>query len=340
MFVWVYIKCLETNKEIKNIMKNRILVVGGAGYIGGAVTDELIKREINFSVFDNLTYEHHYLKAVDFIYGDIRDRKKLSEVLKDYSTVIWLAALVGDPACAINPALTKQINQDSVQWLAENFSGRILFTSTCSVYGASNDPVDEKSATNPLSVYAATKLAAEGHLAKSNALIFRLGTAFGVSDTYSRIRMDLAVNYMTMNAIKNGYLEVFGGVQWRPFIHVRDIARFLVDNIESDKRGIFNLATENIQISELARRISQRTKCKVRTTEQKFQDNRNYNANVSKAKKAGILPKKTNNDILFGVDQIKNLIVERRINDPEYELYSNVKRLNSVIENYLNIKTN
>src|SRR3989338_9116543 len=120
------------------------LVVGGACYIGGSVTDCLMAEKIPFAVYDNLTFENHYLKPADFVYGDIRDPAKLGELLLGVSHVIWLAALVGDGACEIKPELAKEINQNSVAWLAENFRGRILFTSTCSVYGANLKPVTEK----------------------------------------------------------------------------------------------------------------------------------------------------------------------------------------------------
>jgi nucleoside-diphosphate-sugar epimerase len=312
----------------------KVLVVGGAGYIGGGVTDCLIENKIPFAVYDNLTYEHHYLKPVEFIYGDIRDTDKLKQILPDYSHVIWLAALVGDPACAINPALTKEINQDSVKWLAENFDGRILFTSTCSVYGANDKPVTEESDINPLSVYAQTKYEAEQFLKDKDALIFRLGTAFGVSDTYARIRMDLAVNVMTMNALRRGYLDVFGGTQWRPFVHVKDIARFLVNNLDTEHRGIYNIATENITINELAKKIQQKTGCEIKTTEQKFQDNRNYNADTTKALQADILPTDTEYDIDFGIEQVVKIVNEKRVNDLDYDIYSNVKRLGSIINEY------
>ena len=151
----------------------RVLVVGGAGYIGGAVTDALLKRQIPFTVYDSLLYEPHYLKPVDFIRGDVRERPFLKSVLSAYTHVIWLAAIVGDGACEVNRSITTTINQDAVQWLAENFKGRIVFTSTCSVYGEHEGEVDETGVTNPLSWYATTKLAAEQFLlARDNALVF------------------------------------------------------------------------------------------------------------------------------------------------------------------------
>ncbi|XOU94773.1 MAG: NAD-dependent epimerase/dehydratase family protein [Candidatus Kerfeldbacteria bacterium] len=317
-------------------MKLKVLVVGGAGYIGGGTTEELMKRKIPFSVYDNLTYENHYLKPVEFIYGDIRDHSKLKQILPNYSHVIWLAGLVGDPACQLNPQLTKEINQDSVEWISNNFDGRILFTSTCSVYGASDDPVNESSKTNPLSAYAQTKLNSENFLKDKDALIFRLGTAFGISDTYSRIRMDLAVNIMTMNAIKKGALTVFGGSQWRPFVHVNDIAQFLVDNLDRDVKGIYNIATENTTIVDLAKRIQEETGCKIETTEEKFQDNRNYNADQSKALKDKVIPKTTERTLLHGIKQVKDLVNENRVVNLENEFYSNVKRMTTILEDYEN----
>ncbi len=97
-------------------MIKRVLVVGGAGYIGGSVTDSLLSKKIPFTVYDNLTYENHYLKPVDFIFGDVRDTKKLSSILTNYSHVLWLAAIVGDGACALAPHVTKAVNQDAIGW--------------------------------------------------------------------------------------------------------------------------------------------------------------------------------------------------------------------------------
>lgn len=315
-------------------MNTKVLVVGGAGYIGGGTTEALLAKGVPFSVYDNLTYENHYLKPVDFIYGDVRDTEKLKKILPEYTHVIWLAALVGDGACAINPELTKNINQDAVEWLSQNYDGRIIFLSTCSVYGANDKPVNEESATNPLSVYAKTKLAAESFLKEKNALIFRLGTAFGISDTYSRIRMDLAVNYMTMSAIRKGSLKVFGGTQWRPFIHVNDIGQFVVDALDKEHTGVFNLATQNITIIDLAKQIQQETDCRIETTPEKFQDNRNYNAETKKACSAGLLPTATSRTILHGIQQVKELVVRNRVVDLEHEFYSNEKRMLAIVDHY------
>lgn len=308
----------------------KVLVVGGAGYVGGAVTEALTAERIPFCVYDSLVYEPHYLKKVDFIRGDARDTAKLKPLLAQSSHVIWLAAIVGDGACAVNPGLTIEVNQKTVEWLAQNFSGRIVFTSTCSVYGQHDAEVDEQSSLNPLSLYAQTKLQAENFLQQENSLIFRLGTAFGVSDTHTRPRMDLAVNQMTASAITRGELCVFGGSQWRPLIHVKDIAQAIVHNLERPVRGIYNFAFGNIQIKDLASIVSRMTGCKIRYTEQKFQDQRDYHVNTSKALRDGIFNPNTLRTVEDGVREIAELVALGRIKETENDVYFNVRHVGNL----------
>ena len=137
---------------------NKILVVGGAGYIGGYLSDLLTENHYDVTVYDSLVYESRYLKNTNFIFGDIRDTNKLSTILKDFDTVVWLAAIVGDGACAVDASLTNEVNYLAVKWLVDNYKGRIIFPSTCSVYGINNDLIDESATPNPLSMYASTKL--------------------------------------------------------------------------------------------------------------------------------------------------------------------------------------
>lgn len=308
----------------------KVLVVGGAGYIGGAVTELLAAKNVPFTVYDSLVYEPHYLKKVDFIRGDIRDAEKLGSLLRSYSHLVWLAAIVGDGACEVNPALTTEINEKSIAWLAKNFRGRIVFTSTCSVYGLQDAELDEEAPVNPLSLYAKTKLKAEGFLKRENSLIFRLGTAFGVSDTYSRPRMDLAVNYMTANALTKGELSVYGGKQWRPLIHVKDIAQAIVDNLERPVRGIYNLAAVNMQIKELAATISAMTGCRIQYVEQKFQDQRDYHVSTDKALRDGVYNPHTQRTIEDGVRDIMELIGWGRIKQTENDVYFNVRHVGNL----------
>jgi nucleoside-diphosphate-sugar epimerase len=261
------------------------------------------------------------MKNQEFVFGDIRDRKKLKEQLKWADAVVWLAAIVGDGACALNPALTKEINQESVKWLSENFDGRIIFMSTCSVYGARDGVLDESSPTNPLSVYAATKLEAESYLKDKNAIIFRLGTLFGLGDQFSRIRLDLVVNTLTARAISEGKLTVFGGEQYRPLLHVKDAAEAILLALESNQTGIFNLHKDNMRILDLAKLVKKHVKCELEIVETSFEDSRNYRASSEKARHLlGFNPLHSVED---GIVEVKILLENKRIKDLNDPRYSN-----------------
>jgi len=311
----------------RNNKKIKVLVVGGAGYIGGAVTDILISKKIPFSVYDKLVYEHQYLKPVDFIYGDVRDYEKLKSVLSKYSHVIWLAALVGDTGCQIDEWMTRAVNIEPVKRLADNYKGRILFASTCSVYGKNDSKLNELSPTQPLSLYAKSKLEVEPFLVRHpNALIYRIGTAYGISDYHARARLDLAVNFLTFKAAHSGKLTYFGGAQWRPYIHVKDIAMAFVNGLNSGAKGIFNLATENCQIKDLAKKISKLTKSKIEVTEQPFHDERNYHVNADKAKKAGLL-RGLKYDLNHGIKEMASLASFSRVPSETSDIHFNEKHL-------------
>jgi nucleoside-diphosphate-sugar epimerase len=309
---------------------SRILVVGGAGYVGGGITDRLIAAGHDVRVYDSLIYEDVFLKPVPFVFGDVRDPGRLGPQLQWAQAVVWLAALVGDGACSHDSALTRQINVESVEWLTRNFDGRIVFMSTCSVYGAMDGILTENSETNPLSLYAVTKLEAEQILAPVNAIFFRLGTLFGLGDTYSRIRMDLVVNALTAKALLYGRISVFGGEQYRPLLHVRDVAEAVALTIESAETGIFNLHAFNMKIVEVAEAIQRHIpNLEVNKTEMKFQDARNYSVSSDKARDAfGFAPKYTIED---GILEIKRLVVEGRIRDLSSPRFSNTDFLRPML---------
>ncbi len=299
-----------------------ILVTGGAGYVGGAVTDLLMESKHNVRVYDALLYEESYRKPVDFVYGDARDTDSLLPQLMWAEAVVWLAALVGDGACALNPDISVSINQASVKWLAEHYDGRIIFMSTCSVYGAQDTVLDESSPTNPLSVYAVTKLAAEQYLQGRNAIIFRLGTLFGVGDNFSRIRLDLVVNTLTVRAHRQGKISVFGGDQFRPLLHVRDAARAAVDNLTTATTGIFNLTRQNVRIIDLAYQVRNHfPDLIIEQTPMMFQDTRNYRVSSEKTQK--ILGFKSAYSIDDGIEEIKELLDSCRLKDADNPRYTN-----------------
>jgi len=311
----------------------KVLVVGGAGYLGGAVTDILSGLKHEVRVYDLLLYEETYRKNVPFIYGDIRDTSNLKESLKWADAVIWLAALVGDPACSLNESVSRKINTKSLEFLKDNFKGKIIFMSTCSVYGAAAGELNENSPLNPLSLYANTKLAAEKILTGSNALIFRLGTLYGIGDNFSRIRFDLVVNTLVMRAICHSKIGIFGGEQHRPLLHVLDAAYAIASCLEKNNKGIFNLHSENVTIAEIAKRIRVFfPSLVIETSNAIFQDNRDYCVSSKKAEKE--LEFKPSLKIEDGIKEFKNILEEGRIKNSFISRFSNYLYLKPLLSEY------
>ena len=303
---------------------SRILIVGGAGYIGGLTTDYLISNN-EVLVYDNLLYENRYLKPVNFVNADLRDTKALARISADFDTIILLAALVGDPACSANQSLTQELNYQAIKRACKEIpkDKHIIFTSTCSVYGAQEDILDEKSPTNPLSSYASTKLAAEKHVLARGGTVFRLGTVYGLGDNYSRIRMDLVINYLTMRAIKYGNITINGGSQYRPIISVQDVAKYISESTQKKPAGIFVVARQNIQIDEIGKMIGNIfPSAKIDYNEISFHDARNYRVNTEKARNY-FNYQPTEGTIEDEIFKIKALLEQKRIKDPESFLYNN-----------------
>ena len=310
---------------------NKILIVGGAGYIGGFLTDHLSSNGYDVTVYDNLLFENRFLKDCNFIYGDIRDARELKSVIDSYDVIIWLAGLVGDGACAVNHKLTKTLNVDTVKWLVDNYKGKIVFPSTCSVYGVNNSLIDESAKPNPLSLYAATKLEAEEYVLSNaqNPLIFRLGTLFGLGDRHSRMRLDLVANILSMRAARGQPLTIFGGEQWRPLLHVRDVSTAILHALQNNISGLYNLSYKNYMIKDLGDEIKKvMPNCEIEYTDMKFEDLRNYKVKNDKFLATGWKPQYSIQD---GVRQIYSLIKERRVKDTTDIVYSNaayMRRLN------------
>lgn len=323
----------------------KILVVGGSGYVGGALTD-LLKHDdsIQFAVFDNLIYEDRFLKKVDFVRGDIRDTETLVTIAERYDVVVWLAALVGDPLCALDENLTWEINTRSLERFALKFKGKMVFMSTCSVYGAQEGLLTESSDISPLSLYAKSKIESEKVLAatKPDSLIFRLGTLFGISDEFARLRADLVLNVLVMRAVYAGELTVFGGAQYRPLLHVKDVAGAIKSALINGSSGIYNLHCENTTIIELAKRIKHFSKEEIvlNVTETSFQDARNYSVSSEKAKvDFGFSPRY---DVDFGIKEVFETLQQGRFPRILDATYSNVDKMrnafvpieNSIVSQY------
>jgi len=315
----------DENKIKENINVNKkVLICGGAGYIGGLTCDYLVRDGFEVTVYDNLLYENRFLKEIPFIYGDIRDTKKLHKTSKDFDVIILMAALVGDPACSIDNELTEKINYQAIKNFCDvvDDDKHLIFISTCSVYGVQDGILNEESPTNPLSSYASTKLKAEKCILEKNGTVFRLGTVFGLGDTYSRLRMDLVVNVLTMKAIKYGEININGGKQWRPIIAVKDIAEYIVEAVKFKYLGVYILSKENILIKELGEKIVNIIpNTKINYTEILFQDIRNYR--VDNSKSLATFKYKPCISVEEEVYRMVEIFKEERIQNPEDNIYHN-----------------
>jgi nucleoside-diphosphate-sugar epimerase len=312
-----------------------VLLVGGCGYLGGAITDYYLKNykdKINLYVYDIILYEESYRKEVNFIYGDIRNTDCLLKIINDckIDVVIWLAAIVGDDACNIDMLLTKEINVESLKRFSDKFNGKIIYLSSCSIYGIQKNDglLTENDELNPVSLYGYTKLECENILKENNSIIFRMGTLFGISDTYSRIRFDLIINKLVLNAIRDNKLIIFGGNQYRPFLHVRDAAKIIFESIFINEQGVFNIAYKNEKIGNLIpimRKYFESIQIDIHQMD--FKDTRNYQVDCEKAKnklKFDPILKIEN-----GIEEMKKLLEEKRIKDLNNFRYSNFLYLTS-----------
>jgi len=307
--------------------KNKILIAGGAGYIGGYLTD-ILKEDYQVTVYDNLMYEKKYLKDIHFVNGDIRDKKKIKKVVDENDVIIWLAAIVGDGACSVDTKLTEEINEHSVKWLVDHCdrNKKIIFMSTCSIYGINDGVLKEETEPNPLSTYAKTKLSSEQYIVDNfpNHLVFRLGTLFGIGDCFSRPRLDLVVNILTKRATEKLPLHVFGGEQWRPLMHVKDVGHAIKKALEEKIVGLYNVSMNNYRMRDLAIEIAKI----IPNTEIEYQDIpsedfRNYKVNNQKF--LSVCSWRPSLALEFGIREIQTLISENRIIDPEDFTYSNAK---------------
>ncbi len=246
----------------------RILITGGAGYIGSVLTPLLLKKKYKVTVVDNLLYSQNSLNDCckynnfDFVKGDIQNINLIKSLLNNHDIIIPLAALVGAPLCSQNPKLTKQINYDATKSLINCTSKNqiVIFPNTNSGYGIKKGDVycDEKSPLNPISAYGKYKVNIEKLLLKkNNSICFRLATVFGVSP---RMRTDLLVNDFVLRALQDRYLVLFEENFRRNFIHVRDVANtflFAINNFDIMKKNTFNvgLSSANLTKKELALKI-------------------------------------------------------------------------------------
>lgn len=286
--------------------KGPVLVVGGAGYIGSHVIDQLLKDGRPVRLLDTFFYGKGAIEEFlsnprfELIEGDVTDIMKLTEAMSGVSAVVHLAGLVGDPACAVDEAFTRHTNVIATRMLKEVAISlgvpRFIFASSCSVYGASEEEVSETSPLNPVSLYAVTKIDSERELLSliDESLcvtILRFATVFGHS---RRPRFDLVANLFTAQALSEGKITVMGEDQWRPFVHVRDLARAVVMTLKADPDTVrgqtLNVGDSRLNVTigqlgkEVHRIVSQERPVEI-IVKNDVNDRRNYFVSFKKIKK-------------------------------------------------------
>lgn len=281
------------------MMDARVLLAGGAGYVGSALAGRLLSdTDCKVTVLDRLHYGgdsllpyFRYGGRFDFVRGDIRDCDL--DGLGRFDFVINLAALVGEPVCRLYPRDAREINHAANTRLARHFASggacRFIFSSTCSNYGTRAGTVSETDPLDPISLYSRTKASSEeavlGGLPGLPAAVLRFATAYGMAP---RIRFDLLLHQFIRDAWENHTIRVFGGDSWRPMVHVDDIARAVVLVMERDgsleRKDVLNIGSDdqNYQKIQLARMVSERLGADIEDVRSEG-DPRNYRVSFAKA---------------------------------------------------------
>lgn len=297
-------------------MKRKILITGGAGYIGSILSEELLKKDYKITIYDNFLYKQNSLahlckySNLEIIRGDVRDFQKIKSTFSKSDIIIPLAALVGAPICKFDPEGSRAINKKSIDFMLENISKDqiILMPTTNSAYGSGDDNnyCDENTKLKPISQYAIDKVEIEKKLTShKNYISFRLATVFGMSP---RMRIDLLVNDFVYRALNDNFIVLFESNFKRNFIHVRDVSRVFIhalDNFDSMKNQIYNvgLSDTNISKKELCEKIKKFID-KFIYFEDKFhkdEDQRNYIVSNKKIENTGF---KTNYSLDFGIEEL------------------------------------
>ncbi|HEY8658951.1 MAG TPA: NAD(P)-dependent oxidoreductase [Hanamia sp.] len=322
----------------------KVLVTGGAGYIGSVLVRQLLNKGYKVRAFDSLKFGGEALYDVmlhpnfEFMKGDVRNADEVAKALEGIDAIAHLAAIVGDPACKKYSDEAKETNWESSRALfdaAENAGvKRFVFASTCSNYGKMPDPdsfVTEKSELNPVSLYAELKVKFEKYLLEERkgsqicSTALRFSTVYGFSP---RIRFDLTVNEFTRNAAIHGEQEIWGAQFWRPYCHVDDLARAVVLVFESTEEkvraNVFNVGSteENYNKGMIIEEV-----CKVvPDTLVKYvemnEDPRDYRVNFDKIKNE--LGYTITKKVPEGVKEIYTLLKTGIITDPFAQKFKNI----------------
>lgn len=328
----------RNNKEAHEIKK--VLVIGGAGYIGSVLVRRLIDFGYKVRVMDILLYGDESIKDLyrnenfEFMLGDCRNMQDVICAIDGVDAMIHLGEIVGDPACSLNPDFTIEVNYMATKALAEacccHGISKFIFSSSCSVYGSSDAELDEKSELNPVSLYAKCKVESENAILSIkddyfSPVVLRLATVYGIS---SRPRFDLVINLLTAKAVTEKKIKIYGGGQWRPFVSINDAVDAILCLLRADdrivKREIFNVGSneQNYQICDIGKLIKEVVPEADIEVLKDSVDKRNYKVRFDKISKS--LGFKCKISIIDEIVKIKDFILNTEsinINDSRFSNY-------------------
>jgi nucleoside-diphosphate-sugar epimerase len=348
--VWskLWAKTIRSEVKILHRIERKVrdvLVIGGGGYIGSALLPKLLDQGLNVKLLDLGLFGPDPIRKVlthprlKYIQGDFRQVDIVVEAMQDTDAVVHLGGIVGDPACAVNESLTVDLNVVSTRMIAEAAKAvgvqRFIFASTCSVYGASaaDSFLSEESPLSPVSLYARSKIASEKVIRSMGQddfapVILRFGTIYGLS---GRTRFDLVVNLLTAMAIADKKITVYGGDQWRPFVHVEDAATAVLKALQAPLEAVawqtLNVGStaENYRILDVGKLVkaavpdAQLLECVDNA------DKRNYRVSFDKIEK--VLDFHPEWTVSKGIQQVIEAFASGRIKDYRDPMFSNYKFL-------------
>lgn len=325
----------------------KILVTGGAGYLGAILVPKLLKRGYRVRVLDLFLYGDEKLFPTEFVQTkqlelvklDLRQTAQVKETLTDIDAIIHLAGISNDPSSDLDPQLTRDVNIDAVKSLIDQARQRgiprFINASSSSVYGIKEEPdVTENLSLNPLTVYSESKVAIEEYLAKHRggmtAVSVRSATICGFSP---RLRLDLTVNILTHHAVVKNKITVFGGSQKRPNIHIEDISDFYLKMVDAPAELIdgeaFNVCGANHTVNDLAQLVQKTVGPNIPIETLPTNDLRSYHVSAKKAEE--VLGYKAARGIEVAITELAQAFRAGKVPNPEDDRYYNVKTMKRVL---------
>jgi len=289
--------------------KEKVLITGGAGYIGSVLAGHLLREGYQVTCLDNFSVGPESSRSLlhlvgnpgfDFVFGDVRDNENLKKIVPEYDSIIPLAAIVGAPQCDLNPVDAVLVNTDAIKSINQirSKNQRLIYPNTNSGYGTTTGEVfcTEETPLEPISIYGKTKCKAEKELLESDkpSVTLRLATVFGISP---RMRTDLLVNYFTLKAVTDGCLVIYQKDFKRNFVSVRDIAgcfKHCIENFDSMQGRAYNVGLDEANVSK--QQLAEKIKVQVPGFNIIYQeigtdlDKRNYIVSNERLAKKGFKP--------------------------------------------------